>query len=60
MSTAFVASPIKTGNTPVAIGSSVPECPMRRVAHIPLNFATTSNDVKPSGLFIIKIPVIFS
>ena len=52
----LVADPTQTGNTPFAIGSSVPACPICLILRIFLRRATTSKEVNPSGLFIFKMP----
>ena len=56
----LVACPIMRGNTPVAIGSSVPRCPTRRVPAIPRILLTTSCDVHPSGLSTTITPSRFT
>ena len=45
ISQALVAVPKKTGRSPVAIGSSVPACPIFRVWVMPRSLATTSKEV---------------
>jgi len=57
-STALVARPANTAKTPVAMGSSVPECPTRFSWHTPLSFAATSWLVQSRGLSTINIPFI--
>ena len=59
-STPRVARPMKMGSTPVAIGSSVPPCPMRFSWNTPRSFAATSWLVQPPGLSTIKIPFAIS
>jgi hypothetical protein len=46
----LVASSARTTSTPVASGSRVPPCPTRRVPSARRARATTSCDVRPSGL----------
>ena len=46
----FVASPIPTTSTPLALGSSVPACPTRFSPNTRRTRETTSWLVKPSGL----------
>src|SRR6185436_3953217 len=52
--------PITSGRTPVAIGSSVPRWPTRRVFASLRSLFTTSCDVHPSGLSTTMIPSIGS
>lgn len=52
----LVARSMPRTSTPVAIGSSVPACPTRRVRAIPRIFATTSCEVKPDGLSTMTRP----
>src|SRR5689334_20163286 len=51
-----VAFPMQQINTPVANGSRVPACPTLLVPAARLTRATTSCDVMPSGLSMIKQP----
>src|SRR4030095_8924246 len=51
-----VARPTRTTSTPVANGSSVPEWPMRRSCRMCRTRPTTSCEVMPSGLSIIRTP----
>src|SRR5216684_3454725 len=52
----LVASPIRTGRTPVAPGSSVPAWPTRRTRSRRRTSATTSNDVAPAPLSTTSTP----
>src|SRR3954467_4644843 len=54
----LVASPMQMGNTPVAVGSSVPVCPQRRVLNSPFTLRTTSKLVGPLGLSTTTTPEI--
>src|SRR4051794_8031876 len=51
-----VARPSSTGSTPPAIGSSVPAWPTRFWPARRRTLATTSCDVQPLGLSILRIP----
>ena len=51
---------LKTGKTPVAMGSSVPVCPIFFMPRMPLSFAITSKEVKPASLLTISIPFILT
>src|SRR5262245_650977 len=53
-----VARPIHNGRMPVAIGSSVPRCPTRLVFSSFLTRCTTSWEVMPPGLSMMRIPSI--
>ena len=53
---ARVAFPTSTGSTPVAIGSSVPVCPSRRICRIPRSLPITSKEVNSVGLFMQSTP----
>src|SRR3954469_3520290 len=52
----LVASPMQMGSTPVAVGSSVPVCPQRRVLKSPFTRRTTSKLVGPLGLSTTTTP----
>src|SRR5579864_3256195 len=53
-----VARPMTSGRTPVAAGSRVPVCPMRRSRSTRRRRATTSCDVGPAGLSMTNRPSI--
>src|SRR4051812_8642725 len=51
-----VDGPTNNTNTPVANGSSVPVCPMRRTPIVLRTRATTSCEVIPAGLSMMSAP----
>ena len=53
-----VAFSTPTTSTPVAIGSSVPACPTRRVPASRRTRATTSCEVRPAGLSTMSRPLV--
>ena len=48
---------MKTGSTPVAMGSSVPAWPTRFSWYMPRSLAHTSMEVHPAGLSMMRIPL---
>ena len=55
-----VAWPMQRGKTPVAMGSSVPAWPIRFSRVRLLSQATTLKEVIPSGLLMLRIPLMNS